>query len=176
MTWIIGYGSLIWRPAFESVEAVPGLLRGWKRRFWQGSPDHRGTPVAPGRVVTVLRGAPADTIGIVAYRLPPNQEESIRAQLDHREQAGYVLESVSVDLDDGRTCVGELYTAGPGNPSWLGPAPLVDMAKQIAESTGPSGPNLDYLIRLDDALAQLGRVDSHVRELREAAESLHSRG
>jgi cation transport regulator ChaC len=39
---VFGYGSLVWRPAFPHVERRPACLHGWARRFWQGSPDHRG--------------------------------------------------------------------------------------------------------------------------------------
>ena len=52
--WVFGYGSVIWKPAFEFVESVPATLSGYTRRFWQGSPDHRGTPEEPGRVVTLV--------------------------------------------------------------------------------------------------------------------------
>ncbi|MCB9674239.1 MAG: gamma-glutamylcyclotransferase [Alphaproteobacteria bacterium] len=167
MTWIVGYGSLIWRPAFPAVEAVPGVLHGWERRFWQGSPDHRGTPDAPGRVVTVVPNEAA-SIGVVAYRLPGEGRDAILEALDHREQAGYRLESVRVALVDGRRVEGALYAAAPGNPSWLGPAPLEAMSAHIAGSHGPSGSNLEYLVELDDALVRLGHPDPHVRALRDA--------
>lgn len=42
--WIFGYGSLLWYTNFTYVKVVPGVVRGYKRRFWQLSPDHRGTP------------------------------------------------------------------------------------------------------------------------------------
>ena len=52
--WIIGYGSLIFKPPPHVSYKVTGYLKGFIRRFWQSSIDHRGTPEYPGRVVTLL--------------------------------------------------------------------------------------------------------------------------
>jgi cation transport protein ChaC len=55
---IFGYGSLIWRPC-DHLSSFTGYIRGYRRRFWQASPDHRGTPSHLGRVCTLVRAEDA---------------------------------------------------------------------------------------------------------------------
>ena len=52
---VFGYGSLCWRPdtTLGDFDSFPCILRGWTRLFCQRSTDHRGTPEAPGLVVTL---------------------------------------------------------------------------------------------------------------------------
>lgn len=166
-TWIFGYGSLVWKPAIAFRERVPAVLDGFERRFWQGSPDHRGTPERPGRVVTVLP-APGSRIGGMAYRIDDRDIEEVRRTLGIREQAGYAMLRAPARLEDGRVVEVDFYTAGPGNPSWLGPAPIPEVARHIASAQGPSGTNLTYLLQLERALAALGQADPHVSAITHA--------
>ncbi len=163
--WIFGYGSLVWRPAFEHLEARPALLRGWSRRFWQGSTDHRGVPGAPGRVVTLVRDDGARCIGM-AYRVSQATWDEVIGALDHREKGGYERHAIELALlPDEQPVASVVYVAGPTNPNYLGPAPASEIVAQIARSTGPSGPNDEYLLRLEEALRALGADDPHVFEL-----------
>lgn len=55
--WLFGYGSLVWRPNIEHTRRVDGVVHGYRRRFAQGSPDHRGTS---GEAVRVRQAATKD--------------------------------------------------------------------------------------------------------------------
>lgn len=162
--WIFGYGSLIWRPDFEYLEKRPAVLAGWSRRFWQGSHDHRGTPEAPGRVVTLIPDAESACEGM-AFRLADSARERVLQLLDYREKNGYERLYSKLVLDDGRSVDGLTYIADEENPAFLGPAPLAEIAKQIATSVGPSGQNSDYLLELAKAFRELSIEDEHIYSL-----------
>jgi cation transport regulator ChaC len=55
-----------------------------------------------------------------------------------------------------------VYIANEENAAFLGAASELDIARQIARSNGPSGPNSDYLLHLASALRELGKSDPHV--------------
>jgi cation transport protein ChaC len=163
--WIFGYGSLVWRPAFAHAERRSGFVRGYTRRFWQGSTDHRGVPGAPGRVVTLLPTSERERCWGTVYRVAPGHEHEVLASLDVREQGGYERRRVEVTHDQGSIADVLVYMATPENPNWLGEAPLVAIAEQVRRSVGPSGPNLEYVLRLAEALEQMGAEDDHVEAL-----------
>ena len=151
-TWIFGYGSLIWKPNLPHIEARWALLKGWERRFWQGSPDHRGTPEFPGRVLT-LHPNPTVFCWGMAYCLDPQHEQATLAQLDHREKAGYDMREVLVHTTQG-DLTAWMYIGLPENPHFLGSASIKEMAQHIATATGPSGSNRDYVLNLAEALGE----------------------
>ncbi|HEY4318410.1 MAG TPA: gamma-glutamylcyclotransferase [Herbaspirillum sp.] len=158
--WLFGYGSLIFKTDFPFIERRPASIRGWARRFWQGSHDHRGTPDAPGRVVTLTPHADAVCAGM-AYLITPE----VFDHLDYREKNGYLRVALDIDFNDGVSEPGLLYVAAADNAAFLGPAPEREIARQIAAAAGPSGRNRDYLTDLANALRRLGEDDAHVFEI-----------
>jgi cation transport regulator ChaC len=166
--WIFGYGSLIWRPDFPYEERRPGVVYGWVRRFYQGSPDHRGVPRAPGRVVTLLPDEDGECGGM-AYRVRPRVAEEIIASLDIRELGGYERHRLAVHCE-GASGIEEAlcYVAGVRNEHYLGPAPVDQIAEQVLGARGPSGTNREYLFELEHALERHGMLDAHTAELADA--------
>ncbi|MGE0484373.1 MAG: gamma-glutamylcyclotransferase [Gammaproteobacteria bacterium] len=171
MRWIFGYGSLIWRPDFNYNQRRRALVRGWRRRFWQASPDHRGVPDAPGRVVTLVADASALCWG-VAFEPAADELPAIIARLEVREQNGYEACTVELEFDDGSRDQALTYIAPPHNPSFVGPAPLAEMVAQIGRAVGPSGANRDYLTALAATLAELEIHDEEVERLHAALRAL----
>ena len=48
--WLFGYGSLMWKPEREMIDARPALLNGWHRRFCLWQWRYRGSRARPGLV------------------------------------------------------------------------------------------------------------------------------
>lgn len=172
--WLFGYGSLIWRPDFPFLQKRACWLHGWERRFWQGSTDHRGTPQAPGRVVTLSPRSGARTLGL-AYEVETTVAQEILERLDHREKDGYQRIEITLESRDSQERAFEAlsYRAGPDNPSYLGSAPLATLAAEIAAARGPSGSNLAYLLQLAASLRELGSDPQDEPEVFELEAEVH---
>ncbi|XP_067895803.1 glutathione-specific gamma-glutamylcyclotransferase 1 [Heterodontus francisci] len=180
--WIFGYGSLIWKPNFEFTSKKTGYIRGYSRRFWQGDTYHRGNKEKPGRVVTLLEDADADTWG-VAYEVRTDQIRTSLEYLNLRESVlgGYVCKTVEFFPQVTEPCASILalvYIAMPQNPLYLGPAKVDDIARQIVECRGCSGHNLEYLLRLAQFMCSICPEvgDEHLFSIEAAALALTTAG
>ncbi|MCL5050837.1 gamma-glutamylcyclotransferase [Aliidiomarina maris] len=164
--WLFGYGSLIFKVDFPYIERRPATIYNWTRKFWQGSHDHRGTPQSPGRVATLVEQPGAVCLGM-AYRVTP----AVFDHLDHREKNGYLrfttelhfsADPTTDTVKSGAPVQGLVYIASADNAAFLGPTSELEIARHVAASEGPSGPNDEYVLHLADALRELGADDPHV--------------
>lgn len=109
-----------------------------------------------------------ETCAGVAYRV----ESRVFDHLDDREKNGYDRVPVSLALANGEDVDGVVYVAPVDNFAFLGDAPLKEMARQIQDSAGPSGRNVDYLLELATALRDMGAEDPHVFALEAAVQEV----
>jgi hypothetical protein len=113
-------------------------------------------------VVTLVPEAVARCWGM-GYVVVDEDLEEVLAMLDHREKGGYARVDVPLVIDGGagvETAI--VYVATPENPNYLGAAALEEIAAQVRRSHGPSGANVEYVLRLAEALAGMGAEDAHV--------------
>src|SRR6188768_3767138 len=135
---IFAYGSLLFRPGFAYLERQRAVLRGYARSFTQASPDHRGTPAQPGRVVTLVADEASVAVGALYFVPAPAIE--LLSELDERERAGYdrVFVEVSTDVE---THPAVTWIAPPGNAYDAGHLPSAQLAVHMQNCVGPSGRN-----------------------------------
>ena len=102
----------------------------------------------------------------VAYKLTANSIEETKNRLDEREkryETTLELPFFCQNEEEGKASISSVmvYTAALTGPLFLGEAPEDEMARQILTSRGPSGDNLDYLIKLWKFMEDEARVEDH---------------
>eukprot|EP00466_Bigelowiella_natans_P014008 jgi/Bigna1/84168/fgenesh1_pg.125_\ len=165
--WVFGYGSLMWKQGFSFVEKRVCCLKGYKRRFWQASTDHRGTPKFPGRVVTLVPDEKCSTWGC-AFRIHKNDRQEVIKYLDKREKGGYSQRIVAAYNKQGKEVAKVLVYIGTNdNKAYVHEPKDENTAQIIAKAVGPSGRNVDYLRKLAHALKENDVIDDdpHVKSL-----------
>jgi len=179
--WIFGYGSLIWNPGFEHSKALIGQIKGYSRKFYQGSDVHRGRPDRMGRVVTLIEDGEGSTWG---QAFLPKDHQIALSYLGQRESSigGYETALTYFYPRDPKEkpFLILVYIAMPSNALFLGADPIPKIAHDIAHSEGECGHNVEYLSKLiafmrvelphivDDHLFS---IEKEVRDLLEKAQN-----
>lgn len=158
--WVFGYGSLIWDPRFEPLEARIATLEGHRRSFCFWTTIGRGTPEQPGLGLAVVPGdEPVDGL---AYRLDPNGMDDVLEALWLREMRAGVYHAEWKRM---RTSEGDVhaivYVANEDHPNYAGDLPLEEQARIMAKAKGPRGWSYEYLDLLVKEFDRLGIDDSY---------------
>ncbi len=162
-TWIFGYGSLMWRPGFDYLEAQPAKLFGFHRSFCVYSWHPRGTQQRPGLVLGLDVGGSCRGR---AFRIAPENAHAVVQYLDEREMVTAVYRPVQhlVHLPDGMVTA-RAYVVDRGHPQYAGKLSLEDQVRFIDGARGVSGINIDYLASTVAHLDEMGIVDGPLHEV-----------
>jgi cation transport regulator ChaC len=175
---VFGYGSVIWKPGIEFDEAHVGYINGFVRRMWQGNETHRGRKGCPGRVATLIPKPNKRTFGKAFVLKTKEQIAAAMDHLIMREISlgGYCLGFTPFfPIDGGSSTNGNgrcnaevsrashhdpllysaavpalVFSATTENEFYLGPEKMSSMAETIATTDGPSGHNVEYLVKICD--------------------------
>merc|ERR1712110_429627 len=148
--WIFGYGSLVWKPNFQSWRQKLGYIEGYQRRFYQGNSHHRGTVDQPGRVATLLKNNLSTTYGM-AFEL--QGQEQITAALEHLNTRETVIGGYEVFFVDFHSSFSEtvsvlVFSASESNGQYLGAVSEQQIACEVSQAFGQSGSNVEYVTKL----------------------------
>lgn len=168
--WVFGYGSLMWRPGFPHLDAVPALLRGYHRSFCVYSHHYRGTPEQPGLVLGL---APGGACRGLAFRVPDGERSAVRDYLDERELLSYAYVPMTLPVEiPGGVVDAYTFVADPGHRLYAGDLGIERSAAIIMEARGIAGLNRDYLINTVRQLEKEGYADDRLHPLLKRIEHL----
>ena len=159
--WIFAYGSLIWKPEFEHVEARRSIAHGWRRSFCLKLTGWRATPETPGLMLALQRGGACTG---VAYLMPPDQPQArmlrlLRREISHHEGVPW-LRWLTVRGAAGTFRALTFYCTTEA-PDVLN-LPLDEQAAWIARAVGPVGSCAEYLHNTVSHLEALGIQDRYL--------------
>ena len=169
--WVFAYGSLMWNPALEFSDALPGKVEGWRRSFCFWTPLGRGTPELPGLMLALEGGGQCEGI---AYRLAPHQVGSELAILWNREMLSNVYQPrwVPTQLRDGRTVTAVTFVVDTAHCQYCGDLSMERAAHHIAFAEGRRGACRDYLFNTAEHARSLGIHDPYIEDLMERVATL----
>lgn len=163
--WLFAYGSLIWKPEADHLEAIPALARGWHRRFCMRLTRWRGTHDVPGLMMALDRGGACAGL---AYRLPDVDHIGQIMRLLARETDGTPPTNVPrwIKLESERGPLTALaFVASPNGINYAGRPPLPEVARTLARAAGHWGSGAAYLHNTVRHLAEHGIRDRNLWQL-----------
>ena len=157
MTWVFGYGSLMWNAGFACCERRPAVLRGYHRAYMMYSTRNRGTPESPGMVLSLAPGG--QCVGL-AMCIQPGCEADALAYLDKREGESRANRRVLMpvqDYEEPRAPIRHAWAYLPilSYSNYIWGVPVERQAELVARGCGKTGTSFDYLRLVLEELARL---------------------
>jgi glutathione-specific gamma-glutamylcyclotransferase len=170
--WIFGYGSLMWDPGFPYLKRVPALVHGYHRALCINSNRWRGTPEQPGLVLGLDRGGACRGIAylVAAERVTATIQELWAREMRRR---AYKVRLLRTRLADGEARA-FTFIADPQHAGYAGALSIEQTAQRVATCRGARGPNIEYLTRTLDHLAELGVRDHYLTRVLDAVRALQA--
>jgi cation transport protein ChaC len=174
--WLFAYGSLIWKPEADHLEAVPAIVHGWHRRFCMRLTRWRGTNEVPGLMMALDRGG---SCGGIAFRLPDADHMGQLTRLLARETDGTPPTNVPrwIRAQTSRGPVTALaFVVSAAGANYAGRLPLPVVAGTLARAAGHWGSGAAYLHNTVRHLLEHGIRDRNLWALQElVAEDIRRR-
>ncbi|WP_202615448.1 gamma-glutamylcyclotransferase [Rhizobium deserti] len=167
--WIFAYGSLIWKPGFDSIASRRATAYGWHRSFSLRIERGRGSPDQPGLMMMLSRGGRCDgVIYRVADEDKRNQiEKALRREVSHQDSLS-TFRWLPVRTTEGETVRALTFWVGGNSPRILRPVlPLEEVAPVLARACGHRGSCAEYLYNTVVHLAEFGIRDRNLWRLQD---------
>lgn len=162
--WVFAYGSLMWQPDFDYVEAQGALLRGYHRAMCILSTHYRGCAEAPGLVLGLDHGGSCRGR---AFRVAAERAAAVIALLHEREMITGVYRPgpLPISLDDGRRVTAHGFVVRRDHAQYCGRLRPDEAARLIRQGCGSRGRSRDYLASTVAHLDALGIRDGSLHRL-----------
>jgi glutathione-specific gamma-glutamylcyclotransferase len=165
--WVFAYGSLLWNPAFESVEQLPAVLNGWHRAFCIRLTRFRGTLEQPGLMMSLV---PGGCCRGVLYRIAGDRVLDSLRKLWRREMTVRPPTSPPrwVNANAGQRPVQAItFAANRNGPNYVGGVTPEQIADVLSKAVGHWGSGAEYLMQTVDHLDRFGIRDTNLWRLQQ---------
>lgn len=162
---IFAYGSLIWKPTFDSTGRAIARAHGWHREFSMVMRGFRASPEAPGLMMTIMSGGQCRGVSFeIEERLA---EDTVRALVERELpfiETGEDYRWINLDTENGRERA-LVFWAGPTGEGIARGLPPEEAAQMIARACGWMGSNAEYLRNTVLSLEEHGIHDARLWRL-----------
>ena len=165
--WVFGYGSLMWNPGFDHVEARHARLPGLHRAPCIYSWVHRGTKERPGIVLGLAKGGSCRGM---AFRVINEKRDVVIDYLRARELVTnvYLERTRPIRLETGEVVPALTYIADTKHEQYAGRLSLEALLTQVRGAVGKSGANEDYIIETTEKMRAMNIHDGLMESIARA--------